>query len=328
MRDDVRLRLDLYPSLVPFREHRFDVGHGHTIHVEECGNPAGVPALIVHGGPGGGSNPTMRRYHDPHVYRIILFDQRGCGRSQPNAALDNNTTEHLIADMELIRERLGIARWQLFGGSWGSTLSLAYAEAHPGRVASLILRGIFLITEAELRWFYQEGCSFIFPEAFEDYVSVIPKEERGDMIAAYHRRLTRSDAGEEIRAARAWSRWEGETLSLFPDPDRVRRFTSDAYARAFARIECHYFVNRGFFPRDGELLLEAHRLAQIPGRIVHGRYDVVTPVRAAWLLHQAWPGSQLRIVPDAGHAMTEPGLIHELVTATRDFAPFGEGRRG
>ncbi len=314
-----RDRLGLYPALDPHREHRVAVSGGHTIHIEECGNPHGQPALVVHGGPGGGSNPAMRRFHDPKHYRIILFDQRGCGRSTPNAALHDNTTADLISDMELIRKTLGITRWQLFGGSWGSTLSLAYAEAHPGQMTGLILRGVFLVTRAELQWFYQDGCSWIYPEAFAAYQKPIPVAERGDMISAYHRRLTGSDLGLQLQAARAWSMWEGSTLSLLPDADRVRRFGSDRYARAFARIECHYFVNGGFFPRDGELLLEAKRLSGIPGIIVHGRYDVVTPVQSAWALHAAWPGSQLRIVPVAGHAMTEPGVVHELVTATRQF---------
>ena len=313
-------RFGLYPPLSPYREHRLEVGDGHVVHVEECGNPSGIPVVIVHGGPGGGSNPTMRRYHDPRAYRIILFDQRGCGRSVPNASLEANTTQHLVADMELIRETLGLSGWQLFGGSWGSTLSLAYAETHPERVTAMILRGIFLVMQAELKWFYQEGCNFLYPEAFEEYAAAIPEAERGDFIGAFHKRLVATDLETQLEAARAWSAWEGSTLSLLPDPDRVRRFQSDAYARAFARIECHYFVNRGFLARDGELLLEAHRLEGIPARIVHGRYDVVTPVRSAWLLHRAWPGSELRIVDDAGHAMTEPGIIHELVAATRKFA--------
>ena len=313
-------RFALYPPLTPYREHRLEVGGGHVVHVEECGNPDGIPVAIVHGGPGGGSNPTMRRYHNSRAYRIILFDQRGCGRSVPNASLEANTTQHLVADMELIRDTLGISRWQLFGGSWGSTLSLAYAETHPERVTAMILRGIFLVTQAELNWFYQEGCNFLYPEAFEDYAATIPEAERGDLIGAFHRRLVAPDIETQLEAARAWSAWEGSTLSLLPDPDRVRRFQSDAYARAFARIECHYFVNRGFLARDGELLLEAHRLEGIPARIVHGRYDVVTPIRSAWLLHKAWPGSELRIVDDAGHAMTEPGIIHELIAATRKFA--------
>lgn len=316
----VRDRLDLYPPLAPYREHRLPVDGGHTLYVEECGNPVGQPALIIHGGPGGGSNPTMRRFHNPELYRIILFDQRGCGRSTPNASLEHNTTQHLLDDIERIRERLGIDRWQLFGGSWGSTLALAYAEAHPNRVTAMILRGIFLLTRAELLWFYQEGCSWIFPEAFAEFQKPIPPEERGDMIAAYYRRLTSNDPGTRLAAARAWSIWEGTTLSLIPEPERVARFGADSYALAFARIECHYFINAGFFRRDGELLLEAHRLRSIPGIIVHGRYDVVTPVKNAVRLHEVWPGSDLRIVSDAGHAMTEPGIVHELIRATRQFS--------
>jgi proline iminopeptidase len=262
----------------------------------------------------------MRRYHDPARYRIILFDQRGCGRSSPYAELAHNTTPDLVADMELIRTTLSVDRWQLFGGSWGSSLALAYAVAHPDRVSAMILRGIFLVTQAELHWFYQDGCSWIFPEAFAEFQKPIPEDERGDMIAAYHRRLTSGDTRSRMAAARAWSMWEGAALSLIPDPDRIARFGAESYALAFARIESHYFVNRGFFPRDGELLLQAARYAQIPGVIVHGRYDVVTPVCAAVRLHRAWPQSELRIVADAGHAMTEPGIVHELVRATRRFA--------
>ncbi|HET6390214.1 prolyl aminopeptidase [Hyphomicrobium sp.] len=316
----VRDRLDLYPPLSPYREHRLAVGGGHTLYVEECGNPAGQPVVILHGGPGGGSNPTMRRFHDPERYRIVLFDQRGCGRSTPYASLEENTTSDLVADIERIRIELGIERFQLFGGSWGSTLALAYAETHPERVSAMILRGIFLLTKAELHWFYQEGCSWIYPEAFAEFQRPIPPEERGDMIAAYHRRLTSPDASVRYAAARAWSIWEGTTLSLIPEPDRVARFGADHYALAFARIESHYFVNGGFLRRDGELLHQAGRLHQIPGVIVHGRYDVVTPVRNAVALNKAWPNSDLRIVVDAGHAMTEPGIVHELVRATRKFA--------
>jgi proline iminopeptidase len=316
----VRDRLDLYAPLGPFREYRLPVNGGHTLYVEECGNPNGVPAIVLHGGPGGGCNPTMRRFHDPDRYRIVLFDQRGCGRSTPNASLENNTTHDLVEDIERIRVELGIARWQLFGGSWGSTLAIAYAETYPERVTAMVLRGIFLLTQAELRWFYQDGCSWLFPEAFAEFQRLIPVAERGDMIAAYHRRLTSTDLGLRVAAARAWSIWEGTTLSLIPEPDRVARFGADSYALAFARIESHYFVNAGFFRRDGELLLEAPRLKDIRGVIVHGRYDVVTPVKNAVMLSQAWGGADLRIVPDAGHAMTEPGIVHELIRATRKFA--------
>lgn len=321
----VRDRLDLYPPLAPYREHWLDVGDHHNLYVEECGNPNGQPVLIIHGGPGGGSNATMRRFHDPDRFRIVLFDQRGCGRSTPNASLENNTTPDLVDDIERIRRKLGIGRWQLFGGSWGSTLALAYAEEYPERVTAMVLRGIFLLTRAELRWFYQDGCSWIYPEAFSEFQGLIPLDERGDMITAYHRRLTSDDPLVRLEAARAWSIWEGTTLSLIPEPDRVARFGADAYALAFARIESHYFVNGGFLRRDGELLLEAHRLKGIPGVIVHGRYDVVTPIKNAMLLHQAWPDLELRAVADAGHAMTEPGIVHELIRATRKFSAAGDG---
>jgi proline iminopeptidase len=313
----VHERLTLYPAIEPFRTGMLDVGDGHTLYFEECGNPHGEPALLVHGGPGGGSNPTMRRFHDPNHYRIILFDQRGCGRSTPNASLEANTTWHLVADMERLREMLGIARWQVFGGSWGSTLALAYAEKHPERVTSLILRGIFLVRRAELLWFYQEGCSWIYPDAFAAYQEQIPEAERGDMIAAYYRRLTDPDPRVRLAAAKAWSVWEGSTLSLVQDPERIRQFGAEAYALAFARIECHYFFNGGFFAADDQLLADAKQLRDIPGTIVHGRYDVVTPLKNAWDLKRAWPRAELRIVADAGHAMSEPGIAHELVAATR-----------
>ena len=315
-----RERHGLYPPIEPFREGRLRVSGRHEIHYEECGNRRGKPVLIVHGGPGGGCNPTMRRFHDPSRYRIILFDQRGCGRSVPHASLDDNTTWHLVDDMERLRAHLGVERWQLMGGSWGSTLALAYAQRHPGRVIDMVLRGIFLLRRAELEWFYQEGCSWLFPDAFEAYCKPVPPAERGDMIQAYYRRLTDPDLEVQLEAARAWSVWEGTTLSLQQDPERIKLFSADQYAIAFARIECHYFANRGFFARDDELLAGAHRLADIPGIIVHGRYDVVTPLKSAFDLKRMWPHAELRIVPDAGHAMTEPGIIHELVAATRKLS--------
>lgn len=318
-----RERHGLYPPIEPFREGRLRVSPSHEIYFEECGNRSGKPVLIVHGGPGGGSNPTMRRFHDPARYRIILFDQRGCGRSLPYASLEDNTTWHLVDDMERLRAHLGIEGWQLMGGSWGSTLALAYAQRHPERVLELVLRGIFLLRRAELEWFYQEGCSWLFPDAFEAYVKPIPTAERGDMIAAYYRRLTDADPKIQLEAARAWSIWEGTTLSLQQDPERIKLFGADDYAIAFARIECHYFANAGFFSRDDELLANAHRLAGIPGTIVHGRYDVVTPLKNAFDLKKVWPRAELRIVPDAGHAMTEPGIIHELVAATRQASARG-----
>ncbi len=313
-------RLEVYAPIEPYASGHLAVGDGHEIYYESSGNPAGIPAVVVHGGPGGGSNPSMRRYHDPARYRIILFDQRGCGRSTPYASLDNNTTWALVADMERLRAHLGIDRWQVMGGSWGSTLALAYAQAHPDRIRALVLRGIFLLRRAELDWFYQDGCSWLFPDAFEQFIDVIPADERDAMVAAYHRRLTDPDTAVQLAAAKAWSAWEGQTLSLVPDVRRVELFSADSYAIAFARIECHYFVNRGFFECDDQLLRDAHLIHGIPGVIIHGRYDVVTPLKNAWDLHRVWPAAELRIVPDAGHAMTEPGIVHELVAATRRFS--------
>lgn len=314
-----RERLTLYPPRELFNEGTLDTGDGHKLYFAECGAPDGAPVLIVHGGPGGGCNATMRRFHDPHHYRIVLLDQRGCGRSTPNASIENNTTWHLVEDLERLRRHLGISRWQLFGGSWGSTLAIAYAETYPERVTSLVLRGIFLLRASELAWFYQDGASALFPEAWEAFQRIIPPEERGDMIAAYYRRLTDPDPRVHMPAAEAWSVWEGTTLSLIEDPMRVRAFANPGYALAFARIECHFFVNKGFLREDGALLKAAHRLAPLPGVIVHGRYDVVTPIRNAWDLKAAWPSAVLRIVADAGHAMTEPGIVSELVRATSYF---------
>src|SRR5262249_24160684 len=282
-------RRQLYPDIEPYNSGWLKVSATHQIYFEECGSPGGKPALIVHGGPGGGCNPAMRRYHDPARYRIVLFDQRGCGRSTPYASLEENTTWDLVADMERLREHLGIEAWQLCGGSWGSTLSLAYAETHPGRVTELVLRGIFLLRKAELDWFYQEGCSWIFPEAFESFLAPIPPAERGAMIEAYHKRLTAGDRETQLAAARAWSIWEGTTLSLFHDQERIQHFGSDSYALAFARIECHYFINKGFFRGDNQLLEDASLIAHLPGTIIHGRYDAVTPIKNAWDLAKAWP---------------------------------------
>ena len=315
-----RERHGLYPPIEPYRTGHLDVGAGHRIYYEETGLRSGKPVVMVHGGPGGGSNPTMRRYHDPSRHRIVLFDQRGCGYSTPHASLEANTTWDLVADMERLRETLGITGWQVVGGSWGSTLALAYAERHPERVSELVLRGIFLLRHAELEWFYQAGCSWLFPDAFEAFSRMIPPAERGNMIAAYHKRLTSPDLEVRSAAAKAWSVWEGTTLSLLHDPDRLRLFSADAYAVAFARIECHYFVNGGFFETDGQLLRDIHRVRAIPAVAVHGRYDVVTPLQSAWDLKRAWPELELRIVADAGHAMTEPGIVHEIIAATRRFA--------
>jgi proline iminopeptidase len=313
-------RHQLYPPIEPRAQARMHVSGGHEIYFEESGNPKGKPVLIVHGGPGGGTNPTMRRFHDPARYRIIMFDQRGCGRSLPNASLEANTTWDLVADMEQLRQHLLIDRWQLFGGSWGSTLAIAYAEAYPERVIDMIMRGIFLLRKAELDWFYGDGCRWLFPDAYAAFEAVIPPAERGNMIAAYYRRLTHPDRRIQIEAARAWSVYEGSTLSLLQDAERLKLFASDTYAIAFARIECHYFMNRGFLKHDDDLLRNAGRLRRIPCHVVHGRYDVVTPLRNAFDLKAVWPELDLHIVPDAGHAMTEPGTIHALIKATRRFA--------
>jgi proline iminopeptidase len=312
-------RRSLFPANVPFATHMLKVSALHEICVAEYGNPHGKPAVVLHGGPGAGISPSMPRYHDPDAYRMVLFDQRGCGRSTPYAELEENTTWHLVADIETIRQHLGIERWQVFGGSWGSTLALAYAESHPQRVSELIVRGIFTLRRREIEWFYQEGASYLLPEAFEDFVRPIPKAERSDMVAAYYKRLTSSDKDVQMTAARAWARWEGASLSLLPDPARVEAFGQPHYALAFARIECHYFQNGGFMETDDQLIANARRLAGIDGVIVHGRYDLCTPIETAWLLHKAWPRAAYRVVDDSGHAMTEPGIIHELVMATESF---------
>jgi proline iminopeptidase len=292
----------------------------HEIYWEESGNPDGKPAVFVHGGPGGGTEGKHRRFWDPNKYRIVLLDQRGCGKSKPHASLVNNTTWDLVADLERIRAHLGIEKWQVFGGSWGSTLALAYAEEHPERVTELVLRGIFLLRQREIDWFYQEGASRMFPDAWEDYVAPIPPSERGDMLHAYHRRLTSEDRDTRIAAAKAWSIWEGRTSTLLADPDLVAKTGEDEFALAFARIECHYFVNKGFFERETLLLDRIDRVRKIPAVIVQGRYDVVCPPESAWALHRLWPEAELRIVPDAGHSAMEPGITHELVSATDRFA--------
>jgi len=300
---------------------RLRVSDLHELYWETSGTPKGVPVVGLHGGPGGGSSPEMRRFFDPSRFRVVLFDQRGCGRSTPRSELQDNTTWDLIADMERLRESLGIDRWLLFGGSWGSTLALAYAVTHPDRVLGLILRGIFLVSDAELRWFYQDGASRLFPDAYDRYIAPIPVEERDDLMSAFNRRLMSQNTNERRVAARAWSRWEGETLSLKAAGEAPPRFDDDNFVDAFARIENHYFVNKGFFDHDGWLLEQAaSRLQKIPGTIVHGRYDVVTPLSSAWALHKAWPTSELHIVPDAGHSSLEPGIVDKLVRATDRFA--------
>jgi len=309
----------LFPPIPPYRTERLKVSSLHELHVAEYGNPDGKPVVLLHGGPGAGANPTMPRFHDPKAHRIVMFDQRGSGRSTPHAELEGNTTWDLVADIERIRTHLDIDRWQVFGGSWGSCLALAYAETHPDRITEMVLRGVFTLRRKELLWFYQEGASNILPEAWESFVEPIPMDERGDMIAAYYARLTGDDPEVKLACARAWSMWEGAALSLLPDPARVAAFGRPDYAIAFARIECHYFINSGFFDSDGQLIANAGMLREIPCAIVHGRYDVCTPAFIAWDLHRAWPEADLRIVPDSGHAMTEPGIVAELVAATERF---------
>jgi proline iminopeptidase len=309
----------LYADIEPHRTGRLQVSKTHELYFEESGNPNGKPVVFLHGGPGGGTEPKHRRYFDPAAYRIVLFDQRGCGRSTPFASLEENTTWDLVADIERLRTHLGIERWQVFGGSWGSTLALAYAETHPDRVTELVLRGIFLLRREEIRWFYQEGTSWIFPDAWHEYLTHIPAEERGELLHAYYKRLTSPDPAVQRAAARTWSVWEGRTSCLIPNPELIARTAGDEFSLAFARIECHYFVNDGWLTSGKELLANVGKIKKIPGVIVQGRYDVVCPAKSAWDLHVAWPEADLRIVPDAGHAASEPGIIHELVSATDRF---------
>jgi proline iminopeptidase len=310
---------ELYPDILPYAVHRLAVDDRHALYVEECGTAKGIPALFLHGGPGAGCEPYHRRFFDPTRYRVVLFDQRGAGRSIPHADLGDNTTWHLVADIERIRELLGIERWLVFGGSWGSTLALAYAQTHPERVSALVLRGIFLCRDDEIRWFYQEGASRIFPDYWADFVAPVAPGDRHDMLGAYHRLLTGTDDIARMAAAKAWSTWEGRTATLLPNPSVVNHFGDPHVALSLARIECHYFVHQAFL-RPGQLLEDAARLAGIPTVIVHGRYDVICPLENAWALHRALPGSELVIVPDAGHAASEPGIRSALVEATDHFA--------
>lgn len=307
----------LFPPTEPFDQRMLDVGDGHILYVEQCGNPRGRAAVVLHGGPGGGCSPAMRRYFNPEVYRIVLFDQRGCGRSRPHAEVAANTSGHLVADIEKIRQTLGIADFLVFGGSWGATLALLYAQAHPERVRALVLRGVFLMTQDELQWFYGGGAGRFWPETWEAFVAPIPREERGDLIAAYHRRLFSGDPAAEIRHARIWAAWENALASIDSD-GRAGEAPAD-YARAFARLENHYFVNRGFLPEDGHILKNAGRLAGLPGVIVQGRFDMICPPKQAMALHRAWPGSELRMVGRAGHALSEPGISAQLARAVRGF---------
>ena len=309
----------LYPDIEPYDSGLLPVDERHTLYYEQCGNPGGKPVVMLHGGPGAGCGAKMRRFHDPAHYRIVLFDQRGSGRSTPHADLVGNDTWSLVADIEKLRVHLGIDRWQVFGGSWGSTLALAYAETHPQRVSELVLRGIFMLRRWELQWFYQEGCSRLFPDAWEQYLAPIPVVERGDLISAYYRRLTSPDEATRLAAARSWSVWEAATSLLLQDADFIQGHEDPHFALSFARIENHYFVNGGFFEVEDQLLRDAHRLHGIPGAIVHGRYDVVCPLQNAWDLHKAWPQAKLVITPGSGHSAFEPENTAALVEATDAF---------
>ncbi|HEX5650073.1 MAG TPA: prolyl aminopeptidase [Steroidobacteraceae bacterium] len=313
-------RRGLYPEIEPYRSGRLRVSPVHEVYWEESGNPNGKPALFVHGGPGAGADVRSRRFFDPRRYRIVLFDQRGCGRSRPHASLEDNTTWHLVADIEALRKHLGIERWLVFGGSWGSTLSLAYAQAHPKRVTELVLRGIFMLRDWEIHWFYQHGANALFPDRWEHYLAAIPKAERHDLVQAFYKRLTSRNRATQLKAAKAWAVWEGSTSYLHVNEKNIENWNADDFAIAVARIECHYFVNQGFFEREDQLLRGVRRIRHIPAVIVQGRYDVVCPMRSAWDLHRAWPEADLRVVPDAGHSALEPGNTHELVSATDRFA--------
>jgi proline iminopeptidase len=312
-------RRTLYPLIEPYESGMLDVGDGHQLYWERCGTRGGKPAVFLHGGPGGGISTDHRRQFDPERYDVLLFDQRGCGRSTPHASLDANTTWHLVADIERLRALAGQDKWLVFGGSWGSTLALAYAETHPDRVSELVLRGIFTFGQSELDWLYKWGASAVYPDKWEEFLAPIPEGERGDLVSAYRERLISEDRAVRIEAAKAWSKWEAETVTLLPDPSVIEEFTDDDYAIAMARIENHYMYNRAWL-EDGQLLRDAGRLAGIPGVIVQGRHDMCTPPAAAWALHKAWPGSELKIVPDGGHLFNEPGILDGLIRAADRFA--------
>ena len=309
----------LYPPIEPYETGRLDVGDGHSLHWERCGTRGAKPVVFLHGGPGAGCSPDHRRLFDPARYDVLLFDQRGCGRSTPHAGLEANTTWHLVADIERLRALAGVESWLVFGGSWGSTLALAYAEAHPERVSALVVRGIYTLTGEELAWYYQFGVSEMFPDKWEGFVAPIPAAERGDMIGAYRKRLTGDDRAVQVEAAKAWSVWEGSTITLLPDPNLAAHHGDDHFAIAFARIENHYFAHRGWL-EEGQLIRDAGRLAGIPGTIVHGRYDMPCPARFAWALHKAWPEADFHLVEGAGHAFSEPGILDRLIEATDRFA--------
>lgn len=309
----------LYPEIEAYASGHLDVGDGHVIYWERSGTKGAKPAVFLHGGPGGGFSPSHRRLFDPKLYDVMLFDQRGCGKSKPHASLEANTTWHLVADIERLREMMGVDKWQVFGGSWGSTLALAYAETHPERVSELVLRGIYLLTRAEMDWYYQFGVSEMFPEKWERFLAPIPEAERGDLKAAYRKRLTSDDRAVQIEAALAWSQWEGQTITLLPEPSTSDVFGEDEFALAFARIENHYFMHAGWLD-EGQLLRDAGRLKDIPGTIVHGRYDMPCPARFAWALHKAWPEADFHLIEGAGHAYSEPGILDQLIRATDTYA--------
>jgi len=313
-------RREFYPEIEPFATGYLSAGGPHQIYWEQSGNPKGAPVIFLHGGPGAGASPAHRRFFDPQHYRIIIFDQRGCGRSKPHASLDNNTTWHLVADIERLRTLMGVEQWLVVGGSWGSTLALAYAETHPVRVSGLLVRGIFTLRRKELLWYYQNGASWLFPDLWEAFLAPIPEEERGDLMAAYRKRLISTDRAEQLKAAKAWSVWEGSTITLLPNNEIATGHADDHFALAFSRIENHYFVNAGFLDADDQLLRDAYKLKKIPGVIVQGRYDVCTPAVTAWDLHRAWPEAEFHIVDDAGHAFDEPGIRDALIEATDRFA--------
>lgn len=308
----------LYPPIEPYETGRLPVGDGHTLYFERVGKRGGKPAVFLHGGPGGGISPDHRRLFDPSAYDLLLFDQRGCGRSEPHASIEANTTWHLVADIERLREHVGASKWMVFGGSWGSTLALAYAQRHPERVSELILRGVYTLTKAEIDWYYQFGVSEIFPDKWALFQAPIPLEERGDMLAAYHRRLTGNDPVAQLEAAKAWAIWEGETITLMPDPHFSATFKDGRFALAFARLETHYFMHAGWL-EEGQLLANAGRLSGIPGTIIHGRYDMPCPARYAFALHEAWPDADFHLIEGAGHAWTEPGILDQLIRATDRF---------
>jgi proline iminopeptidase len=309
----------LYPEIDPYETGMLDVGDGHTLYYERCGTPGATPAVFLHGGPGGGISPSHRRLFDPARYDVLLFDQRGCGRSTPHASLEANTTWHLVDDIERLRAVVGVERWLVFGGSWGSTLALAYSETHPTRVSALILRGVYTATPAELAWYYQFGVSEMFPDKWAGFVAPIPPAERGDMIQAYRRVLTGDDESAKLEAAKAWTIWEGETITLLPDPAMREAFQDGHFALAFARIENHFFAHNAWL-EDGQLLRDAGRLVGIAGTIIHGRYDMPCPARYAYALHQAWPEADFHLIEGAGHAYSEPGILDQLIRATDRFA--------